>query len=925
MTAAPEDYQARAVEVLCRHRLGRRDHWSVGSGYLVTSDLVLTARHNIQPAEVPHPAGPVLLLVRFVHEREYEAHVVALGREPDDDIALIRIGDDGYRPRDLAVVRFATIDRATTHSVTGCWAVGFPRFKEVGGTTTTAAKRDSAHLEGVIPPGADLRRGLHEFRVTSMPASLAGTGTAASPWQGISGTLVFTQDGASSLAVGVITEHHLPAGTSSLTLVPVTRLSPVGLDGTSAVWELLGVSDPEGLPRMPSGSTLVPTGGEATPTRVKLSRFLADFSGREDEFVRISRILRRDPVRGSPVIVLYGMGGVGKTSLANHIGHLMASDYPYARVLVDLGGQGAEDMSLSAAVQQIFQAFGVPDSKIPGSLQARARLLQALYQEGRTLLILDNATLVQQVEVLLPQEPGPTASIITSRSPLPGLDGVRRIHLRPLPSSKALAMLTEFVDDETVLRDQDSVARLVRLTGGLPLALRIVAATINGPMMEDQPLRVLVERLEDRGHLLTHLEGGDRGVRASLEVSYQNLDADVASCFRAMGIIPGTTFTTDLVAAATEVDGSSAYARITALLDAQLLETTPQPDRFRMHDLVRLYAEEKAAMLDPAPVRDGVLRRVVQWYVVMSRVSLTPPSSPHRPSAAALAWFSEENLNVMAVLAKARDIGEWDQVAALAEALRPLLWYRRQWEELERTENWAVEAASRRERTRSELDALIQLAEARRKAGRPEEAEALYERAVELARAEHDEELEGWVLTHYGDLFCDLGQPEVALGRYESALALFEAIGDIGRQIWLSAHFIDALRQVGRPEEAIAVAARALDLAVEPAQTVWVRWHVALAECDLGRYDEAEDSLLVSVDHHREVRDDAGLAHMLLLLGEVRAAAGRAASAHEALTEALAAAERVKVPRMTRQINEDLAALRDGRPLRDAITYKSDL
>lgn len=224
-----------------------------------------------------------------------------------------------------------------------------------------------------------------------------------------------------------------------------------------------------------------------------------------------------------------------------------------------------------------------------------------------------------------------------------------------------------------------------------------------------------------------------------------------------------------------------------------------------------------------------------------------------------------------------------------------------------------------------ELDAIIQLAEARRKSGRPEDTMALYERAVRISRVHGGPSLEGWVQTHYGDMYCDLKRRDAALERYDTARSLFESVGGVGHLIWLSAHYIDAHRQFGDPREAVRVAERMLPMAAEPSQSVWVHWHVALARADLGQYAEAEESLQISVDYHRTVHDNAGLAHMLLLLGEVRAAAGRTNAAREALTEALDLAERVNVPRMVRQITEDLDHLHEGRPLRGALAPDSGL
>jgi hypothetical protein len=237
----------RAVEVL--HDRGPvtsagGDRWTGGSGYLIGSGLVLTAAHNV---DYRRDLGDgEQLLVRTIEGDLLAARVMLVCDEISRvDLALLEISDPPFG--DLQPVTFAGVNRDSPAPVTGCWAVGFPRFGEAGPVLAGGSRRETWQVSGRILPGGKRRAGLLSLQVTSTPsASLAG-----SAWEGMSGAVVFAanaHDGEQA-AVGVISTHHRPEGESALTVVPVTAVAE--LAAAARWWQQFGVPGPDTLPILP--------------------------------------------------------------------------------------------------------------------------------------------------------------------------------------------------------------------------------------------------------------------------------------------------------------------------------------------------------------------------------------------------------------------------------------------------------------------------------------------------------------------------------------------------------------------------------------------------------------------------------------------------------------------------------------------------
>jgi len=261
-----------AVEVLLDRGTGYSPRWTVGSGFLIGGTRVLTAAHNVGAGE---------LSVRVMGGREYTATIAQVGDVDQGlDLAIVNITDPSFRDVPDATVQFAKLNRDSPDPLQGCWAIGFPRFKEKDLAPSGRSRlRDTAQINGEIPLAANLKSDMLELRVTATPQASPSLGS--SEWEGMSGAVVFCKDPVhGNRAIGVIVEHYQPEGTSSLTVVPITAINKLDEPTARKWWNLLGVVDHHGLPHLPPEPHLDLTAAEAIYRQQVMDAYKwLDFSG----------------------------------------------------------------------------------------------------------------------------------------------------------------------------------------------------------------------------------------------------------------------------------------------------------------------------------------------------------------------------------------------------------------------------------------------------------------------------------------------------------------------------------------------------------------------------------------------------------------------------------------------------------------------
>ncbi|MFD1045561.1 tetratricopeptide repeat protein, partial [Kibdelosporangium lantanae] len=132
------------------------------------------------------------------------------------------------------------------------------------------------------------------------------------------------------------------------------------------------------------------------------------------------------------------------------------------------------------------------------------------------------------------------------------------------------------------------------------------------------PLTDFVDELRDNWTLLGLGDTGygqDGSARAVFFGSYQALDADEQRVFRLLGLHPGTDISLDAASALVGWERRATQRSLDILVDAHLIDQPESRTRYRFHDLLRKYAQERAADPSCAEESAAATERLLSFYL----------------------------------------------------------------------------------------------------------------------------------------------------------------------------------------------------------------------------------------------------------------------------------------------------------------------
>jgi tetratricopeptide (TPR) repeat protein len=673
------------------------------------------------------------------------------------------------------------------------------------------------------------------------------------------------------------------------------------------------------------GDTSIGQGAVQTAERpwrapAQLPRDIDDFTGRGDLLDECQAVLDRDPAMAgestaAPVLAVYGKPGVGKTTFAVRLAHRLARRFPDGQLFVSLRGVEAERLDPAVVLADFLDAVGVPPASVPAELDARAALYRDRLAGRRVLVVLDNAAEEAQVRPLLPGAPE-CAAVVTSRQPLHGLDVTRLLALDVFDEGQAVDLLAGAVGPERVAAEPGRLAEIAGLCGYLPLALRIVGAKLAAK--RHWSLERMARRLSDERDRLDELQGGDREVRASFELSYAGLDPVEGRAFRLLGLLTARSFPAWPIAVLLDDPDVDAEELAESLVDAQLLELegvdeTGEP-RYRFHDLLRLFARERVDAEEPEPARQAAVTRVVDAYLSLAQTAqravnrievkedatdVAGGTEPPVPVGWAhgralqekpLAWMRAEKLNVVAAAVQARDAGLYRQAWQLSRTLNTFFIWHAHWDESLHVKQVALDAAQRAGDRGAEALVLLDLGGASLVRNDWTQSIEHLTRSRALFREVGDESQEIETVLHLGVTYRDYARYDAAVACFQEVLPQFRRLGNELLEASTYQNLGAALREQGDVDGAMECFERALpvferlDDHIARARTLH---SIGVARRYLGQHEEAAPHFELSLQLCRQVGDLRWEGILLLSIGRLQRHEGQLGEAMASAQQAL--------------------------------------
>ncbi|MEV4540400.1 AfsR/SARP family transcriptional regulator [Micromonospora echinaurantiaca] len=655
------------------------------------------------------------------------------------------------------------------------------------------------------------------------------------------------------------------------------------------------------------------------PTRVEPPAQLpADhpyFTGRRGVVAAAKELLAGDP--RPTALVIDGMPGVGKSTLAVHLAHQLAARYPDGQLHADLRAFDSGDsvMTPAEALRGFLWSLGVAPAAIPAELHAQAGLYRSILAERRMLILLDNCRDWDHIRHLLPGT-GSSLVIATSRRRITGVAGpagAHPLHLDLLTDAEARELLTRWLGEAAAT--DPAVDEIIARCGRLPLALALVATrSVGRPGLS---LPAVAGELAEADGRLSGFGDAHADLEAIFSWSYRALTPEAARLFRLLPLHPTGELSTEAAAALGGLPPRSARGLL-AELGAQLL-VQPSDGRWRMHDLLRAYAAELGEEHDDAAERNAAIERVYDYYQLSAyaahlplqpQVPLPEPEPAERGvtgrgftgRADAMDWFAVEQRVLTEIVARAGERGRPHTAWRIALALQNFFQDTAQFKQWAAAVSTALavtgdDPAAQALLHRSLAGACYFLAELDRGLSHLQHARALFDR---LGRRTE----QGHVENNIAEIRLAQRRYHEAIRHAEAARVLFRAAGDVRgdtnsllaiarAQGWLGRHaealgmFVEARRQF----EALG------DLHGMGTTQAWLAHTYSMI-------DDLPHAMAIwqqAIDTFRGAQATHHTAEVLVSIGDFHSANGDPALAGQAWSEALAELDGTDSP-MAREI-----------------------
>ncbi|WP_307710312.1 tetratricopeptide repeat protein [Streptomyces sp. V1I6] len=517
------------------------------------------------------------------------------------------------------------------------------------------------------------------------------------------------------------------------------------------------------------------------------------------------------------VLLIAGRPGSGRSALAQQLALRLGDRYPDGILHVRLTEPDGRPVPMEQAARGLLDRLRIASPPGAGDDELTEMVREALAVR-RVLLLIDDATDAEQVDLLLPQNPD-CLVVAVSQGPLTSIPDVRPCTLGGMDAKSAIELLATFTGSVRITVDPQAAEAIAEECGGQPAALVLVGGWLAArPKASVADAAKRLRALPDDAGRPT----GARPLTRAFRLVYESLPQSAARTLRLLALAPAGRADAHTASALAGCSVSAAQETLDLFAGLGLLRRAGASFEVpgALAPLLRTLMESTDRPAEVQLARARMLERTVR-RLQACRAITEPEGSPARKKLAALpralrftsAWAAGEWLRTSRpeLLAAARlvvDDGELDTlarrlVAALVRALAAHWGTEAAAPELYGLHQLVLDVAERRGLHREQAAALLNLADLDAQTGRTADALARYRAALDAGRAANDPYATGRAMESVGGAYQELGDWQRAADWYGRALAQRQARGERADEARLYGRLGTAHTYAGRYGEAL--------------------------------------------------------------------------------------------------------------------------